>query len=201
VKERLLYTKLVRPPLRFFSAQTHSCPICLAFSGKTDCVKYLLDKGAVIDAIDSLEGTSLHNAAFQGHTDTCQVLLQKGANINKTDDHKATALHLAAMNGQNDTIKLLLDNAAQVDLQDDDGTPRGCYLCWTDLMFGLLQKGCTPLMHAVPFLPCVQQLLARGSKVNLVDASGRTALFYSVAKHHEATAKVSITFPRYGITN
>ena len=82
--------------------------------------------GAQIDAIDSFEGTSLHNAAFQGHTETCALLLEKGADIRKCDDHNATALHLAAVNGRTDAVKLLLEKGAEVDAQDDEGLRINC---------------------------------------------------------------------------
>ncbi len=50
-----------------------------ARNGHTEVVKYLIDRGAAIDAKGVFGGTALHWAAFNGHRETVEFLLSRGA--------------------------------------------------------------------------------------------------------------------------
>ncbi len=54
-----------------------------AAAGRTDMIKFLIDKGAVVDAPLSNGYTALHIAAVHGHKGAALALMKYGAGINK----------------------------------------------------------------------------------------------------------------------
>lgn len=87
--------------------------IYAAWQGKTDVVKYLLEKGAEIDAL-SLNGISaLMMAARGGHFDTVKLLLWEVADPNIRSESGATALVWALKAGNTDIADLLKQAGAK----------------------------------------------------------------------------------------
>jgi len=86
--------------------------IC-AENGKTEFVKYLLNKGYDVHANDDL---ALRLASENGHTETVKVLLDAGADVHAYNDQP---LRWASDNGHTETIKVLLDAGADVHARDD----------------------------------------------------------------------------------
>jgi ankyrin repeat protein len=119
-----------------------------ARNGHTDIVSALLDRGAEVEAKDSIDRTALMIAARNGHTDIVSALLDRGAEVEAKDSIDLTALMLAVQNGHTDIVSALLERGADVNAVRRDGT--------TALMFAAL-KG-----HA----EIVSTLLAR-SDINL----------------------------------
>jgi ankyrin repeat protein len=70
--------------------------------GKTECAKMLIDKGALINAQESMkQRTPLHVAVHQGKVETAKMLVKNGADRELLDKEKKTPLMLAtAMNNQ-----------------------------------------------------------------------------------------------------
>lgn len=113
-------------------------PLHIAASkGKIGAVKYLVRKGAEIDAIsfppqkddralvlgDKFSGlTPLHMAALYGQTEVVKYLLKKGANPNFSQPEAGqlaghTPLYEAAYRGYKQIVKALLENAAEVNVK------------------------------------------------------------------------------------
>lgn len=84
-----------------------------AWRGRTEVARYLLAKGADIDAV-SLNGISaLMMAARGGHFDTVKLLLWEVANPNIKSDAGATAMAWALKAGNTEIVKLLKQAGAE----------------------------------------------------------------------------------------
>ena len=68
---------------------------CAADYGQTEIVKYLLSKGANVNALDKYGISPLLNAVFESHTDCVKVLLEKGADKNQKAPGGETAYEAA----------------------------------------------------------------------------------------------------------
>lgn len=74
----------------------------------------LLQKGALVDATDYTQWTSLQHAAYYGHEKIARVLLQHGASVHANADFKWSALHIACFKQREGLVKLLLSYGAKV---------------------------------------------------------------------------------------
>lgn len=83
-----------------------------SYGGFIDCVKYLLRKGAKIDARTCDDWTPLHCAVRWNNIVVAEYLLSQGADINAKSSGGNTPLHIVASNGRYsitcDLIQLLL---------------------------------------------------------------------------------------------
>jgi ankyrin repeat protein len=89
-----------------------------AARGNLEEVKFLIDRGANVNAEGMDKWTPLHRAADNGHTEVVRLLLDRGANIAAEDFSNRTPLHLVAVKGRTEAARLLLDRGAQVDAED-----------------------------------------------------------------------------------
>ncbi len=89
-----------------------------AIYGRENLAKFLLDKGAQVDAKMPLNITPLLVAAQFKHTPVVELLLTRKANINQTDEEGFSALHFAAKNGDEVTATLLLHQGINATLKD-----------------------------------------------------------------------------------
>jgi len=90
--------------------------------GETEEVKALLDKGANVNARDTLGFTALIFAARSGNASTVNLLLAKGADVNaKSKMLGYTALINAAAFGDEEMVAALIAQGANVNEKDDDG--------------------------------------------------------------------------------
>ncbi|RFU77308.1 ankyrin 1 [Trichoderma arundinaceum] len=100
-----------------------------SYSTTPNTIKTLLDKGAIIDAKDSMGRMPIHAAAFHG-IDNFEAILEAGGDISARDNVGRTALHWAAQPGRFQVVEKiisLLPNKEAIDAPDIDGwTP----LCW-----------------------------------------------------------------------
>ncbi|WCR58329.1 MAG: Phosphocholine transferase AnkX [Wolbachia endosymbiont of Ctenocephalides felis wCfeJ] len=113
-----------------------------------EVVKFLVDKGASINAKDRFGWTPLHSAAVSNTGNIAKLLIDMGADINaKNDDNKTpfelackngktevasflatvqdnrhrTALHYAAQEGNLKLVGLLIEKGADVNAKDNEG--------------------------------------------------------------------------------
>lgn len=86
-------------------------------------VKYLINNGAVIDAIDEDGMTPLVLASGNGCLLIVKLLLENGANpnIQIRKSGMITPLHNACAWGCNDCVKVLIKYGANINLKDIDG--------------------------------------------------------------------------------
>ena len=106
-------------------------PLYLACAhGHVDVVLYLLDEGADIDAMITVQQPNdlyqainpLQIASQQGHHALVQLLLDHEVDRDVTNTHGMHSLHLAAANGHTEVVRLLLSHGADVNAQADDGS-------------------------------------------------------------------------------
>ncbi|MDP2640134.1 MAG: ankyrin repeat domain-containing protein [Betaproteobacteria bacterium] len=87
--------------------------IYAAWRGRTEVVKYLLEKGADIDAVSPNGVSALMMAARDGHFDTVRLLLWEVADPNIKSESGATALGWARKAGNTEIADLLQQAGAK----------------------------------------------------------------------------------------
>jgi ankyrin repeat protein len=92
-----------------------------AADGREPSVRFLLARGADVNAHNFRGWTPLMWAAAMGRGETIKILLHAGAGLDQTTDIVQTALMLAAQNGRIDAVRLLRANGAKRDVVDSDG--------------------------------------------------------------------------------
>lgn len=91
-----------------------------ADKGDTATVQSLLQRGANIEAKNSIGDTPLLMAVWSGHIDAVKLLLDKRANIEAKGGWGETPLIRAARVGHADVVKLLLENGADTSATDSE---------------------------------------------------------------------------------
>ena len=84
-----------------------------AWGGHDDICRFLLEKGAKIDARSANGTTPIMMAARQGHLETVKMLLANSANANLKNEAGATALTWALKEGKEAVAELLRKSGAQ----------------------------------------------------------------------------------------
>jgi ankyrin repeat protein len=107
-------------------------------------VKFLLDKGAEVNARDNLDGaTALMWASRYNHLEVVKFLIDKGSDVNAKNRRELgyTALvyaYLGLTNDNYDVIKLLLDKGTN--LRDRNMT-EATASAYREILYGLKARG------------------------------------------------------------
>jgi serine/threonine protein kinase len=168
-------------------------PLLLAASlNRKDMTEILLERGAEVNAKDSLGRTALHVAVSRRHSEVAELLLTEGADANVKDvEHGWAPLHAAAYNGDSKTAESLIANGADLSVKDAKMGRTPLHVAaangdskMTELLIAngarLNAKddsdGATPLHEAAVWghKEVVELLLARGAAVNARTDSGWT---------------------------
>ncbi|XP_066137592.1 palmitoyltransferase Hip14 [Euwallacea fornicatus] len=136
-----------------------------AINNRKEIIRYLIDKGATVDAIGGeLHATPLHWATRQGHLDACVILMNASADPTVRDAEGCSCIHLAAQFGHTALVAYFVARGVSPDLTD--------------------RTGMTPLMWAVwkiCSLDPTRLLLTLGANPNLTDFThGNTALHWAI---------------------
>ncbi len=129
-------------------------------NNRIEVVKFLLNRGANINARDTMVGMSvLHKAVEANYRLMTEFLLSNGANIHSKNNLGETALHIAAIKAHIDIIELLLSQGADIQARTIDG--------W----FG---GGETPLHYAASAdrVKVVQYLISQGADAHAITTQG-----------------------------
>ena len=123
-----------------------------------EIVKYLIEKGAKIDAKNDSGEQPIHYAVASGKLETLKLLVENGANHNAKDNDGNTPLHKAVEFGLQDCVKYLIEHGSDVDSRNE--------------------RNQTPLMIAVlkSYIGIVKYLIAHGAKIDVEDENGRNII-------------------------
>jgi ankyrin repeat protein len=171
IQGNLLGTKfLLDQGIKVNGANGDGNPILIACEfGRTDVVKYLIKKGADVNAVSiasdgekkGLKGkTPLVNAIRTGNMEIVKILIENGADlecINECLDNE-TPIIIAAYKGSRNILEYLTKKGANINYQDKNGK--------------------TPLMYAAinGWVDNVKILLKYNADVNLKSNEGKTVL-------------------------
>ncbi len=89
--------------------------------GSLQMMDYLIERGADINARDSLGVTPLMEAAMANLGEICQYLIDRGANVNARTVFGETALIRAIKKSSPEAAVVLADNGARLDATDSSG--------------------------------------------------------------------------------
>lgn len=135
-------------------------------------IRFLVEKGANVNATDDLGWAPLHSAAAWGHLEVARYLIEKGANVNVRDVDDLTPLHMAVLMNQLRVARLLIKSNASVNAKDKSG--------WTPLHFA------ASLGH----LEAARLLLEAGADPSVRDTEGRTPAGVARELGHEEIAEL-----------
>ena len=85
-----------------------------------ETIHWLLNRGADVNAVDSMGYTPLHHSARRGRMSVLRVLVEAGASINAPTEGGHTPLHQAAGGGHADAVRYLIEHGAQVDARSNE---------------------------------------------------------------------------------
>lgn len=105
-----------------------------AMRGRTEMARWLLLKGAEIDAAGPKGMPSLHSSIERGHIAVVKLLLASGADVTvRQGDHGVTPLDLAVDGGFIDIMKALIEHGVDVNLACTlRGSPSLDYACYNN---------------------------------------------------------------------
>ncbi len=152
--------------------------VAAAAHGNAATLRYLLDKGADLQAQDTDGEDALMRAALSGDADMVKLLLDRGANAKRADKSGNTALTNATTFPDSQRIQMLLEAGSDPNA--------------LNTFAGMVKKGPIALTHmsalmtAVPFSDqkTITLLLKAGARVNEKDIRGMTPLMLSIATDH-----------------
>ena len=142
--------------------------------GKRDIVKYLLSKGAKVNAKDGDGDTALMKAVKSGFDDVVELLVAGGADVKAKDNRGNSAFSLAAFGAHLEIADILLQHGADPNAADT--------------------YGITPLLGAATMgnEEVLRYLVGKGAKVNAItqlEYGGSTALTSAASVGNAASVR------------
>ncbi|KAG2818434.1 hypothetical protein PC116_g15191 [Phytophthora cactorum] len=185
-------------------------PLILAsWHGHLHVVRYLLERGAEVDVVDSGGSTAVRFAASEGHPDILRELTERGgADLNVADMNGWTPLLLASWGGHVDVVRYLLEHGADVDARDSGGSSQLRFAASEGRLevVKLLvevgsarvnqydERGWTPLILASWYghYNVVKFLLEHGAQIDVKDAGSSTAMRFAASEGRLRIAKLLV---------
>ena len=148
-----------------------------AYYGDVSAMKFLLSKGAALDALGANFG--MGGACFHGHWRLCQFLIERGADANLADpENGETPLHSTVSKGEAAhklVLKVLLASGANPNCVTKESAVTDGF------MRDVRTRGETPLHRAAAFCDeeAIQMLIDAGAKIDAKDMNGDSPLTWA----------------------
>jgi len=84
-------------------------------------IKYLIERGADVNAKEEYGNTPLHWASIENHIELAKLLIERGADVNAKRNDGETPLHWASIENYIELAELLLDRGADLEAKDNWG--------------------------------------------------------------------------------
>lgn len=139
-------------------------------------VQYLVEKGADVNIVGSIQGSSaLHWAVQNGNIEMIKYLVEKKANVNAVNfTSKETPLLWAAKAGNLEVVKYLVENKADIKIED------------------IYKQSALYLASLGGKTGIVKYLVENGANINKKGFGGHTPLSAATSNSHLETAKYLI---------
>lgn len=151
--------------------------------GMITTVKFLVEKGAEVNAASVDKWTPLHNAAQNGYLDVAEFLHDHGANINATSLLGISPLHDAAGRGQTRMVQFLINKGAKLNAltsQNETALFLAVYHDQSETVSLLLEKGSDFTLRTKENKIALQHAIMNGSVeiTRLLLEKGASSHFY-----------------------
>lgn len=161
----------------------YSTPLHLAANaGHEPAIRALLERGALVDALDEDGRRPLMLACHRSKTAAALTLINRGgANVALRDRQEQTALMFAARNGNTEVVRVMTARSAPLDAQRSDG--------WTALHLAAREGQ----------IDAVRALTEAGASTTLPDRRGRTPADVAGSQtDHSRLGKLTKSHPNRG---
>ncbi len=175
-----------------------------AYSGNPDLVRFLLDKGAAVDAKNARGLAPLAITALQDRTQAAAALIERGADVNVRGPLDVTPLILTAEQGAVELAKTLIAAGADVGIESRIGTAlhRAAFKGRTEIIRILLKAGAKTEVMSRGHFPlhlaamagkteAVSALIKGGADINSLDKGRRTPLHRALASSNPHVPEIA----------
>jgi len=165
-----------------------------ADEGHFEIVRFLIEKGADVNSINSSLRNPVLLAGYKGHIEVVKFLLDNGVKFDYVDDRGYTPLRWAAVRGKKDVVELYVAHGAKISLHEAAACGHTDFIDkkleeGADIN-GINQDGRTPLHQTVysGTIETIEYLIKKGANINSLSSNNETPLDLAIENNREEVA-------------